>query len=78
MFISKYEKEEMRISIRTLQAEVKSLNDHLERLAKYVITKDAPPVKKRQGHKWDDASKQAASERMKKHWADRKAKKEAS
>lgn len=59
-----------------LQVEIKGIHDQIERLAKYIITKDAPPVKKRQGHQWGEASKRAASERMKKYWADRKAKKE--
>lgn len=78
MFISTSEKEEIKASIKMLQVEIKVINEQIERLAKYIITRDAPPVKKRQGRQWNEASKQAASERMKKHWEERKAKKETS
>jgi uncharacterized protein involved in tolerance to divalent cations len=78
MFISKSEKEEMRISIRTLQSEVKELRNQIENLAKYV-TKNVVQVEvKRKGHQWSDESKREASERMKKFWADRKTQKETS
>ncbi len=76
MFISKYEKEEMRISVRTLQAKVKELEDRINRLSN-IITKDTPPAKKRQGRGWDEASRRAASEAMKRSWAARKARKAA-
>lgn len=74
MFISKYEKEAIQASIKMLQAEVKGINEHIENLAKHIITKDALPVKKRQ---WNEASKRALSESMKKSWAARKAKRAA-
>jgi chromosome segregation ATPase len=48
MFISKYDKEEMRVSIRTLQAEnkeikalIESLNERFDRLAAYAVKKKA-------------------------------------
>lgn len=81
MFISKYEKEEMRVSIRALQQEIKEIQNQLISLRAHGFTNFAyttdPAPRKRQGPKWDQAKKLAASERMKKHWAEKKAKKEA-
>jgi hypothetical protein len=68
MFITRAEKNEMQLAIRILQAEVKGLSALISQ------EKPQPPQeKKRKGHVWTDASKVAASERMKKSWADRKA-----
>jgi hypothetical protein len=78
MFISKTEKEEMRISIRTLQSEVKELRNQIQNLAKYVTQNDVQVEGKRKGRNWSDENKREASERMKKFWADRKPQKEAS
>lgn len=77
MFISNYEKEQMRVSIRSLQAEIRDLKIEVSNLTKLIALNNAPPVKKRQGVKWDAATRLAASERMKKSWADRKARKAA-
>lgn len=73
MFISKYEKEEMRVSVRTLQAKVKELEERIDRISN-IVTRDAISVKNRQ---WSESSKRALSESMKKSWAARKAKKAA-
>jgi len=73
MFISKYEKEEMRISVRTLQAKVKELEERIDRISN-IVTRDAISVKNRQ---WSESSKRALSESMKKSWAARKAKRAA-
>jgi hypothetical protein len=78
MFISKTEKEEMRISIRTLQSEVKELRNQIQNLAKYVTQNDVQVEGKRKGRNWSDENKREASERMKKFWADRKTQKETS
>ena len=78
MFISKSEKEEMRISIRTLQSEVKELRNQIQNLAKYVTQNDVQVEGKRKGRNWSDENKREASERMKKFWADRKTQKETS
>jgi hypothetical protein len=68
MFITRAEKNEMQLAIRILQAEVKGLSVLISK------EKPQPPVeKKRKGHVWTEASKVAASERMRKSWADRKA-----
>ena len=77
MFISNYEKEQMQISIRVLQAEIRDLKSEVSNFTKLIALKDAAPVKKRQGIKWDAANRRAASERMKKSWAKRKADKAA-
>ena len=77
MFISNYEKEQMQISIRALQTEIRDLKSEVSSFTKLITLKDAAPVKKRKEIKWDAASKRAASERMKKSWAERKAKKAA-
>ena len=72
MFITNAEKEEMRISIRRLQAEVRDLS--------LLISKqNARPTveKKRKPRNMTEESRAATSERMKKYWADRKAKKES-
>lgn len=72
MFISRAEKNEMQLAIRRLQAEVRDLS--------ILIAKEKPQPfvrKKRNSHVWTDADRVAASERMKKSWADRKAAKEA-
>lgn len=76
MFFSKAEKEEMRVSIRGIQAEIRDLKIEVSNLTKLISLKNAPPSEKRKGHQWNEASKKTASERMKKYWADRKAKKE--
>lgn len=73
MFISKYEKEEMRISVRTLQAKVKELEERIDRISR-IVTRDALSVKNRQ---WSESSKRALSESMKKSWEARKAKRAA-
>jgi hypothetical protein len=71
MFISKAEKAEIIFKIRSLEARVRDLE--LEAWA----TKLKPaPEKKRKPR--PEAARLAASERMKKYWADRKAKKETS
>jgi hypothetical protein len=68
MFITRAEKNEMQLAIRILQAEVKGLSALISQ------EKPQPPEpKQRKGHVWTDASRVAASERMKKSWADRKA-----
>jgi hypothetical protein len=72
MFISRAEKNEMQLAIRRLQAEVRDLF--------ILIAKEKPQPfvrKKRNSRVWTDANRVAASERMKKSWADRKAAKEA-
>ena len=68
MFITHAEKNEMQLAIRILQVEVKSLSALISQKKPH-----PPEEKKRKNHVWTDASKAAASERMKKSWADRKA-----
>ena len=77
MFISNSEKEQMQISIRSLQAENRDLRNEVNNLRKLILLKDTPPVKKRQGIKWNAAARRAASERMKNYWAVKKAKKDS-
>ena len=77
MFISKYEKEEMRVSIRALQSEVKDLQNQIRKLSKHVIKNDVQVEGKRKGRQWSGENKREASERMKKYWADRKSQKVA-
>lgn len=77
MFISNSEKEQMQISIRSLQAEIRDLRSEVSNLTTLITLKIAPPVKKRQGIKWNAAARLAASERMKNYWAVKKAKKDS-
>lgn len=77
MFISNYEKEQMQVSIRTLQAEIRDLRIEVSNLTKLIPVKNAPPAKKRKSVNWDTAARLAASVRMKKSWADRKARQAA-
>jgi hypothetical protein len=68
MFISSTEKSIINARIDYLE---KSVRELIKALAKDAV--QPPEEKKRKGHVWTDASKVAASERMKKSWADRKA-----
>jgi hypothetical protein len=71
MFISKAEK-------KAINARLASLEIKLNFLELNMVSKELPVVvEKPKRIKWTEESKAAASERMKKSWADRKAKKEA-
>ena len=78
MFISKSEKEEIRIGMQTLKAEVKSLRHLLENLDGRVSEKEKAEEIKKKPTKWTDEQKKKASDRMKKKWSEIKAKKDAS
>lgn len=73
MFISAKEKSIVNARIDLLEARVNELVGLFEK-AKIKLPKE----KKYNPREWTDVEKFKASERMKKFWADRKAKKEAS
>lgn len=72
MFISKAEKDQIQLEIIGLKKSIRALENSLS----YVVAQLAcqPPKEKRQGRTWNEESKSAASERMKKYWAEKKAK----
>jgi hypothetical protein len=72
MFISSNEKSIINARIDLLEARVNSLTALFAMPAS-----KAPKEVKPNGRKWNEASKLAASARMKKHWADKKANKVA-
>jgi hypothetical protein len=73
MFISKAEKYQIQLEIIGLKTKIRTLENSLS----YVVAQLActpPKEKKSKNRVWNEESKLAASERMKKYWADRKAK----
>jgi hypothetical protein len=73
MFISKAEKDGFHREIVGLKAKIQSLENSLS----YVVAQLAcmpPKEKKTKGWTWSEESKTEASSRMKKYWAERKAK----
>lgn len=71
MFISNTEKSIINARLEFLEAKVSSLTTMLTQ-----ATAHQPVEVKRKGKPWGEKSKLAASERMKKYWADKKATKE--
>jgi hypothetical protein len=70
MFISKAEK-------NAINARLESLEIKLNFLTLNKASNKPPMAGKKRGYKWSDEERMAASERMKKSWADRKANKGA-
>jgi hypothetical protein len=70
MFISKAEK-------KAINARLASLEIKLNFLELNMASKELPVANQKKDRTWTEENKAAASERMRKSWADRKAKKEA-
>lgn len=82
MFISKAEKAEIIFKIRSLEARVRDLEikAFAEKFSAKAFAEKVGTIKKDKTKKrhQSESSRLAQSERMKKYWADRKAKKETS
>ena len=73
MFIFQSEKNEIKLEIVGLKARIRTLENNLANVVALLATRP-PEEAKRKGRTFSEAEKARSSERMKKYWADKKAK----